>query len=77
MVTWSLAACARAHKVTILEIAQQMGITLKRVREVRAMKDVPEITAWNFVVEITEIWMRKRIAMLGGNPGGSVTLKTP
>jgi len=55
MVAWSLAACARIHGVTIRQIAKHMGITLKRVREVRDAKEVRAITAWNFVQEIKEI----------------------
>jgi hypothetical protein len=59
-VAWSLKDCARMHGVTIREIAQRMGITLKRVREVRAARTVPAITAWNFVTEIKAIAAAKR-----------------
>ena len=59
MVAWSLAACARIHGVTIRQIARHMGITLKRVHEVRDSKSVRAITAWNFVQEIKEIAMSK------------------
>lgn len=45
----------RIHGVTIRQIAARMGITLKRVREVRDSKTVPAITAWNFVQEIKAI----------------------
>jgi hypothetical protein len=54
-VAWSLKDCARIHKVTIREIASKMGITIKRVREIRNSATVPQITAWNFVQEIKAI----------------------
>ncbi len=54
LIAWDLAACLRQHRVTIREIARHMKITLKRVREVRAMKLVKPITAWNFTVEIKD-----------------------
>ena len=65
-VAWSLAACARIHYVTIRQIARGMGLPLKRVREVRDAKNVPEITAWNFVQEIKAIAARAQ--RLGGQP---------
>ena len=55
MVAWSLAACCRIHKVKIREIARHMGITLKRVREVRDAQEVAELTAWEFVQAIKAI----------------------
>jgi hypothetical protein len=55
MVAWSLASCARIHGVTIRQIARHMGITLKRVREVRAAAEVRELTAWEFVQAIKSI----------------------
>jgi hypothetical protein len=54
-VKWSLVACCRIHKVTIREIAKHMGITLKRVREVRDSREVLEFTAWEFVTSIRQI----------------------
>lgn len=59
-IAWSLKVCARQHGVTIREIAKGMGITLKRVREVRNAATVAEITAWCFVVEIKRIASAKR-----------------
>ena len=60
-IAWSLAACARIHKVTIREIARHMGITLKRVREIRDSKTVRAITAWDCVQAIKEL-AEKRVA---------------
>jgi len=60
MVRWSLAACSRRYGVTIRQIARHMGITMKRVREVRNSPEVREITAWEFVHAIKEIAEHER-----------------
>ena len=59
MVSWNLAACARHYHVTIREIAKHMGITLKRVREIRDSAEIRAITAWDCVQAIKEIAQAK------------------
>ena len=49
-VKWSLIACMRIHGVTIRQLAKGMNVTMKRVREVRAMSEVIEFTAYEYVL---------------------------
>jgi DNA-binding Xre family transcriptional regulator len=41
---FDLAALMRSRKVTIRQLAARMGVTMTRVREVRAMDRVPYLT---------------------------------
>lgn len=48
MIRWSLPRIMRKHRVTIREVAKNMGITMKRVRYYRALDVAREINVWEF-----------------------------
>lgn len=47
-IIYNLARAMRANRVTIRQLAQRMGVTQKRVREVRAMRAVPYLVALDY-----------------------------
>lgn len=52
-VRFNLASLMRTHHVTIAELARRMDITMKRVRQVRAMKAVDYLTYCEFAEAVT------------------------
>lgn len=52
---FDLTSLMRSHKVTIRQLAARMGITMKRVREVRAMERVPYLNACDFHEAVTGV----------------------
>lgn len=56
---FSLARQLRAARVTIREIAAELGVTLARVREVRTLSAAPYLVALDYVEAIERIADRK------------------
>jgi hypothetical protein len=50
---FDLTSLMRAHKVTIRQLAERMGVTMKRVREVRAMDRVPYMVYCDYHEAVT------------------------
>jgi hypothetical protein len=55
MMVLDLAALMREHRVTIRQLADRMGITMKRVREVRATGWVNYLAYCEFVEAVTGV----------------------
>lgn len=52
---FDLAGLMRTHKVTIRELAARTGITMKRIREIRAMDRVSYLTFCDLTQAVTGV----------------------
>jgi DNA-directed RNA polymerase sigma subunit (sigma70/sigma32) len=62
-VTFDLAAQMRKRHVTIRQLAEQMDVTQQRVRQVRAARTVPFLTALDYQEALEAITRGRKLAM--------------
>lgn len=56
VIPFDLAALMRRHKVTIRQLAKRTNVTMKRIREIRAMDRVDYFTYQEWTKNVTGEW---------------------